>query len=432
VGCVGIAVFAGLFAGAFPGWWNATRTVDSVLKAKGSGRVGATRLRNLFVVAQVALSLVLTIAGGLAVRTVTNLENVDLGVQATGRQTWSIDPVDNGYSGDDILKLISELERELVSHPQVASVGYIAPAPFAASGRISRFRPSTADEDAARTFYFFVVSPNFFATLDLSIRHGRDFRPNDPMRGIVVSSRAARELFPNLNPADAIGRSVSWNRGGQAASAVVIGVTDDVRLVDVKLSPYPVVFLAWKDQMPRSALTTYVAGTPGARPGAIGAAARSALTRLDPELPMYDVQTGEDLVATRFAEERVVARLASILATIGLFLCALGLFGVLSYAVTARKREFGIQIALGANAPHLIRKVIGGGLRLTLMGLAVGIPGAWALTRLASAHLYGVTAADPVTYAAGAATLILVSLAAGVLPVHRATCVSPVEVLREE
>jgi predicted permease len=429
VGCVGLAVFAGLFAGAVPGWWTATRSVDSVLKAKGSGRVEATRLRNLFVVAQVALSLVLTIAGGLAVRTVTNLENVDLGVHATGRLTWNLDPADNGYSGDDILNLISELEGALVSDPQVASVGFISPAPFAASGRVYRFRPSNADEGADRTMYAFRVSPNFFATLDLPILYGRGFRPSDPVEGIVLSSSAVPQLFGDIPPADAIGRSVRW-LPGQAAP--VIGVTDDVRLVDVILTPYPVVFQAWNHRKPVSALTAYAAGTRGARPSAIGALVRSELTRLDPELPMYDVQMGEDLVATRFAEQRIVARLASILAAIGIFLCSLGLFGVLSYAVTARTREFGVKIALGADAAHITRKVIGGGLRLTLLGLVAGLPAAWALTRLASTHLYGVAAFDPVTYVGSAAALVMVSLAAGVLPVRRATRVSPVEVLREE
>jgi putative ABC transport system permease protein len=361
---------------------------------------------------------------------VTNLANVDLGVHSTGRLTWNLDPADNGYSAEDILNLISELERTLVADPQVASVGFITPPPFTASGRVSRFRPSNADEGADRTLYFFSVSPSFFATLDLPIVYGRSFRSGDPMPGVVLTSSAAKGLFPDLDPAKVIGRSLTWRGGTQTAP--IIGVTDDVRLVDVQLSDYPVVFVAWNQQTPASALTAYVAGTRGARPGAIGALVRSELTRLDPEVPMYDVQMGEDLVATRFAEQRVVARLASILAAVGLFLCALGLFGVLSYAVTARTREFGVKIALGAHGARIMRQVIGGGLRLTLIGVAVGLPGAWALARLASAHLYGVTAADPVTYVGGAATLLLVSLAAGVLPVRRATRVSPAEVLREE
>lgn len=428
LGCVGLAVVAGVVAGAFPGWWSAARSINGVLRGHGTGQAEATRLRNVFVVAQVALSLVLTIGGGLAIRTVTNLRNVDLGVESANRLTWSLDPAVNGYSPDSITSLIADLERALVADPRVSSVAFLSPTSFAARGRINNFRPANAPEEEAVTLYFFSVSSGFFETLGVPIIYGRGFRPNDPMPGVVVSLSAARQLFPDVDPADAVGRTVRWSGG----TGPIIGVCADAQMVDVKLVPYPVAFFAWKDFKPTQAMTAYLAAAPGIRAEALGTLARTALAQLDPELPIYDERTGEDLVATRFAENRVVARLASVLAAIGLFLCALGLFGVLSYTVTARAREFGIKIALGADATHIIRKVIGDGLRLTLAGLAVGVPAAWALARLASAQLYGITATDPVTYVGGAATLVLVGLAAGALPVRRATSVSPVDVLREE
>lgn len=146
---------------------------------------------------------------------------------------------------------------------------------------------------------------------------------------------------------------------------------------------------------------------------------------------MYEVKMGEERVATQFSSQRVVARLATIMAGIGVFLCALGLFGLLSYAVTARVREFGIKIALGAHPQRMAQDVVKGGVRLTVLGLVVGLPVAWGVARLA-AELYGVTVLDPLTYLLGGSLLVAVSLVAGTIPMRRATTISPVEALREE
>ena len=428
--CVALAVLAGMAAGALPGSWSASRSMVGGLASGRFGDAGTGRVRSSFVVLQVALSSVLVVSGGLAVRTVANLRNVDLGVESSGRFSFGLAPSTNGYSRAQIATMVREIERSVEADPAVASMAFISPPPFTGRGRVGRVRPWGSEEDASQTVYVFAVTPGFFNTLDLPVVHGRSFRRGVPEPGVVVTTRMVDALFPNTPPADAVGRSIAF--GPESEQQRIIGVTGPVRLSAVADVPFPTLFRSWNHDTPIRPSVAYVAGAGGTRATTVGAAVRGALTRLDPELPMYDVKMGEARVASQFASQRIVSRLASILAGIGLFLCALGLFGLLSYVVTARTKEFGVKMALGAGTERMARDVVRGAARLTGLGLLIGLPAAWGVARLVAAQLYGVGVLDPMTYLAGAMALIGVSLAAAALPMRRATRISPVEALRAD
>jgi predicted permease len=279
---------------------------------------------------------------------------------------------------------------------------------------------------------FRTISPGYFRTMSIPILSGRDVAwsdTNTTERAIVVSQTAARTFWPN---GDAIGKRVTPGTPTSTTPwLTVVGIVADVRQVDLVRTPRPAMYVpASQDQGTFPALRDFVVRTSG-DPAALAPSIRSAVWGVDSTLPVDRVQTMEQAKATVTATEQFNLLLVSVFAGLALLLAASGLYGLTTYSVSQRTRELGIRVALGARGGTLLRLVLAQGVRLTLVGLAVGAVAALTLTRVMEALLFGIGARDPITFAAVSLLLVGVSLVASLVPAYRATRVDPVVALRQ-
>jgi predicted permease len=279
---------------------------------------------------------------------------------------------------------------------------------------------------------FRTISPGYFLTMSIPILSGRDVAwsdTNTTERAIVVSQTAARTFWPN---GDAIGKRVTPGTPTSTTPwLTVVGIVADVRQVDLVRTPRPAMYVpASQDQGTFPALRDFVVRTSG-DPAALAPSIRSAVWGVDSTLPVDRVQTMEQAKATVTATEQFNLLLVSVFAGLALLLAASGLYGLTTYSVSQRTRELGIRVALGARGGTLLRLVLAQGVRLTLVGLAVGAVAALTLTRVMEALLFGIGARDPITFAAVSLLLVGVSLVASLVPAYRATRVDPVVALRQ-
>jgi putative ABC transport system permease protein len=283
-----------------------------------------------------------------------------------------------------------------------------------------------------------VVTPGFFATLGIPLLAGRELQngdlPNAP-QVVVVSQAFARQYFPNEN---AIGKRITIGWGRQrsesktdtvSAGGEIVGIVGDVKAYGPSEAPPAIVYLPF-DQAPLTDVSLLVRSS--AAPSLIISGARAAIREVDPDLPIFDVKTMTEALSESVAQPRFYAVLLGSFAAIALIIAALGIYGVISYAVSQRTRELGIRIALGAQRERVVRLVIGQGLALTLVGIFIGIAGAFALTRLIASLLFGVAPADPLTFAVVGLLFVAVACIASYLPARRAAAVDPIIAMRAE
>ncbi len=445
---LGVSLLTGVLFGLAPALHASRSDLAAALKEGGAGAVtaegGSRRLsvRALLVPLQVALALVLLVGAGLLTRSLARLSGYQAGFDATGVLTLRFDP--SGVSDDDRAKA-SVFRRQLVERlsalPGVTSAATGRTAPLSSRNMIAIVRqvdekrfvsegrfPSS---ESAMQIGLHDVSPDYFRTLSIPIKKGRAFTPEDRAntpKVVIVNETAARRLWPGQDP---IGRRVAATSFFFAddATAEVIGVAGDVlygrpgdpAALDLYFPTYQA-GLSW---------STIFVKTPG-DPAALSPAVRREIKALAPNLPVFDVATLELRAARTFSRERFGAALLSLLAGIALFLASVGIYGLVAETVSARTREIGVRMALGAAPGDIVRRVLRRGLALAGVGLAAGILAALALSRLLSSLLFGVGAGDPATYAAVSALLLLVSAAACWIPARRATRVDPVTALRSE
>ena len=252
---------------------------------------------------------------------------------------------------------------------------------------------------------------------------------------VVVSQSFVRQYFPSENP---IGKHITigwgWQRSENKADTVsaggeIVGIVGDVKAFGPSEAPPPTVYLPF-DQAPITDVSLLVRSS--AEPSLIITGARAAIREVDADLPIFDVKTMADALSESVSQPRFYAILLGSFAAIALIIAALGIYGVISYAVSQRTRELGIRIALGAQRERVVRLVIGQGLTLTLVGIAIGIVGAYALTRLITSLLFGVAPADPLTFAVVALLFVAVACLASYLPARRAAAVDPIIAMRAE
>jgi predicted permease len=393
---------------------------DAAGQSSGPRRVG---VRNLLVVAQVALSLVVLIGAGLFVKSLRALQAVDPGFEASNVVTASFALDLNGYDRTRGRAFLTNVVERVSALPGVEAVSFGHIVAFSDSfwfGRveIDGYQPQ---EGERMGFDFNVISPNYFATLGTPLVSGREFTLQDSEQAskvIVINEVMARRYWPGQ---EAVGKRTS--RGE------VVGVVRNTREKGVMADPRPTVYMPLEQSyVPQ--LTLHVRSATD--PAATVAALRREVRALDPALPLYNVRTLADQRDGSLHTERVAAALLALFGAIALILAAVGLYGVLSYSVTARTREMGIRLAQGAQPRDLLTLVVGQGMRLTVVGLVVGVAAAFALTRLIEQLLFGVTATDPLTFAVVPLLLAGVALAACWIPARRATRMDPLAALRHE
>jgi putative ABC transport system permease protein len=272
----------------------------------------------------------------------------------------------------------------------------------------------------------------YFQTMQMPLRTGRNFGPQDflpqsPQVGIV-NDAMVRQYFPNEDP---LGKRVRWARDPEVHWMTIIGVVGDVKHFGLDLPDLPALYSPYTQANPWKRWMTFVARTQ-ADPAAMTQAIKKQIWKVDPQLPVSKVKTMSEVSAASFAARRFNMLLLAIFAGLALLLAAVGIYGVMSYAVTQRTQEIGIRMALGARGTDVLKLVIRNGLTLTLIGVAIGLAGAVALTRLLTTLLFGVTPTDATTFVAVSVVLIVIALLACYLPARRATKVDPLVALRYE
>jgi putative ABC transport system permease protein len=274
-----------------------------------------------------------------------------------------------------------------------------------------------------------IVSPAYFQTLGISILQGRDFAGSDTGDSpgvVIINSQLARQYFGTENP---IGKRVEMGfRDGVPLE--VIGVTSDVRQTGLQADPYPGMFLPYSQYQASVPLVFVIRSAND--PGAVAAAVRNELRHVDSQVPIYDVKTMDQVLHTVTARPRFLTFLLVLFSGVAVLLAAIGIYGIMSYTVAQGRREIGIRAALGAQRRDLLQMVLRKGLKLTLIGIALGLIGAFGLTRLMSNLLFGVSATDPMTFAGVTLLLVIVALVASYLPARRATKIDPLVALRYE
>jgi putative ABC transport system permease protein len=386
----------------------------------------------LLVVTEVALALVLLTGAALLVNSLIRLQNVPTGVQPEQLVAMSINLPRTSYPDSAArLAFVDRLMPRLAALPGVKSVGFGSNLPLDAGLQGTSFQiegQPVVSENLPHT-HVSIVSPGYFQTLGISILQGRDFGRHDTGDSagvLIINSALARKYFKNENP---IGRRIDMGfREGTPLE--VIGVAADVRQTGLQTDPYPGMFLPYSQYRSSVPLVFVLRSANDA--SAVTAAVRRELRQVDAQLPVYDVKTMKQVLYAVTARPRFLTFLLVLFAAIAVLLAAIGIYGIMSYTVAQGTREIGIRAALGAQRLDLLRMVLSRGLKLTLIGIMLGVAGAFALTRLMSNLLFGVSATDPLTFAGVAALLVIVSLFASYIPARRATKVDPLVSLRYE
>jgi len=393
-------------------------------------RVGA---RQILVVAQVALALVLSAGAGLLIRSLARLSAVDPGFRAEGGLTYSLTLPGSRYPNEAACgAFVDRLLERMQALPGARSAGAIFGLPLTGMSFSSSFRPSDAppadDEPSAQLR---LATRSYFGTMGIPVVAGRGFTEAD-RRGapivILISESAARKFFPR---GDAIGRRLRFGaRPSQTrVEGEVVGVVGDVRDAELGAGPTPE-FYGSLEQVPTDQFHVVVRAA-GA-PDRLAASARAAVASLDPELAVSGLSTLDDVVRRSVARPRFMVQLLLVFASLALLLCAIGVYGVTAYAVSRRTREIGIRMALGADRASVRAMVLREAARLAAAGVGLGLAGAFAATRLLRGFLFEIGPADPLTHAAVAVLLGAVAVAASALPARRAARLDPIAALRTE
>jgi putative ABC transport system permease protein len=439
-----LSLLCGLLFGLAPA--AAVSGVDLAGSIKSGGqRATAThgvRLRGAFIAAEVALAVVLTVGAGLLIRTLHRLMRVDPGFRPGQVQALRVSPNPEACDARaECVALYDELLRRVQALPGVAAVAAASTLPMSGDQPLLpvEMEGHRLDPAAGRAplLWAGAVTPDYFDLLHVPLLQGRAFDRADAERAapvVVVSAGTARRYWPGQDP---IGKRIRvvWD----ADWRTVVGVVGDVRqyalsgrspadITGALYMPYPQA-VALDRQIPRSmALVVRSSGDPDG----LGEGLRASVAGMSPDLPVSAVERLDVVVAASVAEARAMMWLFAGFAGCALFLAAIGTYGVVSYATAQRTYEIGVRVAVGASRRDILGLVVGQSLKLVLAGLAAGVVAALALGRTLSSFLYGVTASDPVTFAAVTGILVLTAVLAGALPGRRAAAIDPARALRND
>jgi predicted permease len=415
--------------GLLPALQAARVNVNEALKEASRGSTaGGQRLRASLLVAEVSLSLVLLIAAGLLLASFARLQQVEPGFTPDGVFTAQLVLPSERYDREKLVAFYEQLYKRLSTLPSSTSAaltdrvpltGAQTPAPVAVVGR--PVPPMSERPNANRH----LVSPRYFAALGIPIRAGRDFDERDSARVPHVANETfARRYFPGEDP---IGRTLIT--GMAQLPSQIVGVVADVRSTGLNTPPEADYFLPAL-QRPETFTTIVVRTNIG--PTAMASLVRDVLRTVDPDLPLLQPEALSTRIARTIADRKLALVLLAGFAALALVLASLGVYSVMAHLVAFRTSEIGIRMALGASPRAVMRMVLGHGRRLTFLGIALGIAGAFFVSRLMQQALFEVNPADPLIYLAVSAMLLLVAECASWLPAHRATRIDPVIALRSE
>jgi putative ABC transport system permease protein len=429
---VGITLLTTLLFGLVPALQASRPDLVSTLKEGGQkGGAQGGRVRSGLVVAEVALALVLVIGAGLMVRSFLQLQRVDPGFNSNNLLMLSVALPGAKYPEDSqAIAFFDQAEQRIKALAGVVEVGATNVAALKGASYTNDMTiEGRPPEDYVREIRHKTITPNYFSAMGIQLLGGRflDQSDNATSQTIIVNEAFARRCFPGE---DAVGKRVKFARPNEKGEwQTIVGVVRSEKQDSLAAEPRPE---AYKSQLQetQSAMTLVV--RTGGDPRSLIGAVREQIRELDRDLPPYNIKTMDDVVYESLVRERFTTLLLIVFAGLALALASVGIYGVMSYAVTQRTHEIGIRMALGAQTRDIFKQVIGQAVRLAGIGVGLGLAAALALTRLMASLLYGVSTTDPLTFAVIAILLFGVSLLASYIPARRATKVETMTALRYE
>ncbi len=423
-----LAMVTGILFGLTPAWQASRPDLNRALKDSAGSLTAAWRgmghsVWRLLVISQIALALVLLAGAGLMIRSLVNLLAVDLGFDPTNVITMQV------YARDATLEFYRQLHERAAALPGVESVSVAGTAPLSGYSAMSSLEVEGRETTAA----IHTVSPDYFRTLRIPLLGGRVFTEQDRIgakRVAILNRTAAHRFFPGADP---VGKLIRVHLAADYPKAEplleIVGIVGDVKYGRIEEVSRPEIYLsAWQPVAHPATLIIRAR----VDPTTLVSAVRREVRLLDPNLPLHGIETMAERVAEVTSRTRFLALMLGLFAGLALILSAIGIYGVIAHAVSARVKEIGIRMALGAESRAVLWLVLQNGIRLTFVGLALGLIASLAATRVLSSQLYGVSAIDATTFVMIALLLSVVALVASYLPARRATRVDPMVALRYE
>ena len=431
---IALSGLSAAIAGVLPALYIMRSSPSRALAAAGrsTDMLSRSRLRSALLSAELAIALMLLVGAGLLIRSFARVVRVDPGYDEKGVAVMSVTLPDASYpTFDSQLQFIQAVLTDLAVVPGVRSVAAagvlpLRPAPetdFTLDGK--SFSPE--NEPSA---FVFKATPEYFRTLSVPLLAGRSFTPQDTAASptvVVINEAMARRYYPGENP---IGRMITMKDWGEPLAAQIVGVVGDTRQDSLEIAAPPAVYFSYA-QFRQGTLVTYIVAKTDGDPHRLFGILRQRIHSQDKHMPV-EITSMEDMVASSLQRRRFMLTLLAGFAAIALLLASIGLFGVISYSVSQRTREFGIRLAVGAQRRQIVAMIIGEGVLSAALGVALGVVASLLLVQMLRRFLFGVSTTDPLTFAGVIALLVCVSISASAVPAYRATRVDPVEALRHE
>jgi predicted permease len=406
------------------------RRLDLNRALKESGRTlaaasGGRRMRAPLIWSEVALAFVLLIGAGLLMQTFARLRGVDMGCRTSNVLTLRMPPSE-AHGGPRMAAYQSEILRRVGAIPGVVSAGFTNHIPLVVKGDISSIRAEGHDAKERFQCNFRVAGPGYLRAMGIPLRRGRDIEERDAegaTQVVLVNETLARTLWPGQDP---IGRRIM---PGTKYQWQVVGVVGDIHQAGLDVPPKPEFYLS---ALQAGSAANSLAIHTSVEPASLASAVRQAIWAVDPDQPITDLASMEEILDKEVFQRRTQTTLVAVFAGLALVLAAIGLYGVLAYLVGQQIPEIGVRMALGAAPSDIARRIVGQGIRLTAIGLAIGVAGALAISRVLTSVLFGVEPTDAATYCVVAAVLLLTAAVASYVPARRAMRVDPITALREQ
>ncbi|MGH9766358.1 MAG: FtsX-like permease family protein, partial [Blastocatellia bacterium] len=442
-----LSLLTGIIFGIVPAWRATKVDLAPALKDNARGPSAASRslLSRSLVVTQVALSLLLLIGAGLFLRTLLNLQRVEPGFNTRNLLLFGVQPSLIGYKEEKLARLYQQMFERLEAVPGVRAVTFsrmtlLAQGTSSSSVFLRDALSAPPDSEgrikSSGDGYRHQVRENFFEAMEIPLLAGRTFQPSDDAKApkvVVVNQTFANKYFPNENP---IGKRFTFD-AKKPDEIEIIGLAKDAKYARQRDEIPPTVYSSWRQELRGMGGATFEVRTAG-DPNAAVAAVREAVREVDGNLPLNNIKTQVEQADETLRMERLFAKLMSFFGLLAQQLASIGLYGVMAYSVSQRTNEIGIRMALGASQRDVLKMILRQGMVLTLIGVALGLAGAYVLTKYLESWmnltrmLYGVKITDPLTYGVIAVLLTLVALVACYVPALRATKVDPMIALRYE
>jgi putative ABC transport system permease protein len=431
-----VALVTGVIFGVLPAHQVTRGSLAASLRAGARGtrtRPGTLRLRRAIVVGEMAMAVTLLAGAGLLLRSFSRLMHVDPGFDPAGVMTYDLGLPGQRYDSlGKIRNFTAALEARLRATPGVVHAGIASELPLDGRSFVISYTvhghptPPPSQRPSARIIS---TTDDYFAALGMKILQGRTFNGGDrygSAKVAVVNQALAKKAFPNEDP---IGKYVElgWSEDGDRRGGTIVGVVNDVKQTGLDATINPTIYLPFM-QAPRTSLS--IALKLRNDKLSIVPALRAQVGELDPELPLYNLRPMSEIVAASVATERLYMVLLTSFAAVALVLSAVGLYGVIAYAVSERTQELGVRVALGASTARISRMILGEGLVMSIAGIVVGLGASAATTQVLTKLLFDIKPGDPVTFVAVSLALVAVALAASFFPARRAAKADPLVAMR--